>query len=288
MLTHFLSSLGLAPLSHAASTGTGIAVVIAAICLVLAAISLRHAQSLQRRLAATRQECDQALDLVKATSAKERELGRKAEERNEELRALKQENAVLRKKNHTAQEEAKALRKDLQKQSEERQRLLVQKPAFADPPPRPAPARPSPDPVASKTDVPAALPPKDPAREEELARLTAEREELAAKLAAAEEAKREQKAELARLTHHVEQLRRIDIISKGKVEVLEDRVAGLGRQYYEAVSELAVLKGEVKSPLAAKHAKARKQEAQRDKTRARRGGGEEPAPEAGEDANLGQ
>ena len=43
----------------------------------------------------------------------------------------------------------------------------------------------------------------------------------------------------------VEGYRRVDIITKGKMEILEDRITQLGRQYYDAVSELAVLKGEV-------------------------------------------
>ena len=56
------------------------------------------------------------------------------------------------------------------------------------------------------------------------------------------------KEELRQLHRRVEGLRRIDLITKGKIELLEDKVRGLGRQYYEAVSELAALKGEVVPP----------------------------------------
>ena len=82
----------------------------------------------------------------------------------------------------------------------------------------------------------------------QLEALTAERSSLLTTLEAERHTARAHKAELARLRHYCEQLRRIDMVSKGKVEVLEDKLAALGRQYYETVSELAALKGEVVPP----------------------------------------
>jgi hypothetical protein len=56
---------------------------------------------------------------------------------------------------------------------------------------------------------------------------------------------RADRSEHKKLERYVESLRRITVVSKSKVELLEDKLAHLGRQYYEAVSELAALKGEV-------------------------------------------
>ena len=56
------------------------------------------------------------------------------------------------------------------------------------------------------------------------------------------------KAEVKDSRFRVERYRRVDIMTKNKTGVLEDKLLTLGRQYYDAISEIAVLKGDVKPP----------------------------------------
>jgi hypothetical protein len=265
---------------------------------------------LQKELALARANAAAAQEATKATQSHEREVAKKLEERLEELRQLKLEIGGLRKKNHTATEETKALREQLRAQADERDRLLAARPAFEAAPAKAKtgkPARPTGAAVAASGDAAAVAPSassvastaavvpaattttgetnagapatkaesqalgqtKAPAQtqgqgeargeasasaaaDSELtarhAKLESERATLAAALETARETVERQKVELAHVKHYAEQLRRIDMISKGKVEILEDKVASLGRQYYEAVSELAVVKGDVVLP----------------------------------------
>ena len=82
-----------------------------------------------------------------------------------------------------------------------------------------------------------------------------ERRGLAARLRAAEEALQkdglahnETRHEGARQRRRCEDLRRIDIISRSKLAILEDRFGAQSRLYYEVVSELAAERGEVVPP----------------------------------------
>ncbi len=282
MLTGFLPTLGGLALAQSQGSGAGIGVVIGAVGLLLAGFGFWRARALARDVGAARKERDAAQEALKAAQARERELSKKGEERQDETRELKQEVAGLRKKNHAAQEELKAMRDQLKTQAEERDRLLATRPAFETPRPEPKPrpkaapraegaakpaepakADPAPkaEPARAEATAPAADPKPevaaapaapDPAAVADLtARVTklevAERD-LHTALAAEREALKGQKAEVVRLRKYAEQLRRIDMVSKGKVEVLEDKLASLGRQYYEAVSELAAVKGEVRPP----------------------------------------
>jgi len=245
-------------------------ILIAVVASLLAGAAFLSARAAQGQVKARRAELAALHETLKTAQARQNELQKKAEERQDELREVKQDLAALRKKHHGAQEEGKALREQLRSQAEERDSLRNRRPAFegtatpaapvapakskakdaatASPPPqqRHEPVSPSSSPDASAAPVAAARPPF--LTEERSAQLVAENRELAAKLVAVREQGRGEKAELARLRTYTEQLRRIDIIAKGQLEILEDKLAGLGRDYYEAVSELAALKGQVIPP----------------------------------------
>jgi chromosome segregation ATPase len=54
------------------------------------------------------------------------------------------------------------------------------------------------------------------------------------------------------LEKRIEDYRRSDLIARSKLEVAEDKLADMGKRYYNAVSELALAKGQV-APLPPKH-----------------------------------
>ena len=56
------------------------------------------------------------------------------------------------------------------------------------------------------------------------------------------------KRDMRQAARRMEGFRRIDILTKNKLELAEDKLAQLGRDYYDAISELAALKGEVVPP----------------------------------------
>ena len=53
---------------------------------------------------------------------------------------------------------------------------------------------------------------------------------------------------LEQLQKRVEAYRRIDFIHKKEIELVQDKLQTMGRQYYQAVSEVAALKGTVPPP----------------------------------------
>jgi predicted nuclease with TOPRIM domain len=234
------------------STGMVLTLLLIAVAASFVAIvTVTRLRAVQRELSKVRKESAEAQETAKGLHARERDLQKRLDERHEELRDVKQDLAGLRKKHHTSQEESKGLREQLRVKTDERDRATHSRPAFETTPSAPA-AKPKP---VVKEEVKETKPADAPAVEKvaaevngRLEKLEAEHQELMAELDSERQRARTQKAELHKLRTFTEQLRRIDLISKGKVEVLEDKVAGLGRQYYEAVSELAAVKGEVVPP----------------------------------------
>jgi len=264
MITGLLPTLGTLVVAQADGAGIGVAIVVAAVGVVLGVLGFMRSRTLQQQITVAQKERDAALESTKALQTRERDLAKKAEERHDETREVKQEIAGLRKKNHAAQEEMKALREQLKAQAEERDRLLASRPAFSEAPAARKEAKPAPKPVPAPTPAPAPAPvvvapvaapepvrpvvAADPDLAARVVALETERQTLSMALETERLNVKGLKNELQKTRHYAEQLRRIDMISKGKVEILEDRVASLGRQFYEAVSELAAVKGEVRPP----------------------------------------
>ncbi len=183
---------------------------------------------------------------------RERKESKALEASREELEAVKHELAAQKKKNHLAQEDMKKLRAQLHDKDEEMMRARHERPAFESKPraevkvvksePRPE-SKPDPAPALAAELTAELL-----AQRERLRELGALHEGLLQRVGAAEQGHHEARAELLRVRKRIEDYRRIDLVSKGRVAVLEDRLRNMGRQYYDAVSELAVLKGEVQPP----------------------------------------
>lgn len=131
-------------------------------------------------------------------------------------------------------------------------------------------AKTEPAPESAPLPAPAAAP-SEPSEPTELPNAADEAQQaLSQALAAAEQAiadmrgqqqalqqdLKEARRREARQAKRIEDLRRVDLMSRGKIEVLEDKLKRLGRELYEAISALAVAKGQV-SPVPSPRAKAR-------------------------------
>ncbi len=245
-------------LAQASSPGTSLGfgvvlVVLVALAVVAVLLGRLRAQSANLKQLATALQTTQ--EAQRALESKEREQQKKLEERALEIQNLKQDTAAARKKHHQAQEEAKRLRESMRSQAKERDKMLTSRPAF-EPTTKDAPPKPV-DKEKTAPDKPAKPAVAADANQE----LKTRAEELQGKLADLEAALQEErqrgkqmKIELTKTRRWAEQLRRVDVVSKSKLEVLEEKAAHLGRQYYDAVSELAALRGEVVPPPASTQA----------------------------------
>ncbi len=219
--------------------GPTVVTILAVVAAVAAAWLWLGRQKSAAALQVLRREHDELRAAHTALEHKERDAHKKHEERAEELRELKHELAGLKKRMHAAQEADKQLRKQMREQVDERDKLLSTRPAFEPPPPEPKKEAPRPPPEPRIERV------VDEAAAQALAELQQTHAALLAERDADRKAVREAKQRAARLERYTEQLRRIEVVGKSKVEVLEDKLATMGRKYYDAVSELAALKGEV-------------------------------------------
>jgi len=187
--------------------------------------------------------------------------------KREELQSLRQEVGTLRKKNHGLQEDIRKLRESLRSETKAREEAQNSRPAFADQDVKPRSRdlleamgadegkaqKPAAKPEPEAKPEPAAPPARSPELIEALH--DAKVRQLQSDLQAARQTldgertvAAAQKDELRKVRRRAEDLRRIDIISKSKLELLEDKLRGLGRQYYDAISELAAARGEVVPP----------------------------------------
>lgn len=192
----------------------------------------------------------------KVQQAKDKHLKTEMVTLKDQLRETKQELGAQRKKNHTHHAELRTAQQQLKDAQKRLHEALHQRPAFVEPQEKVAPVEPvpKPEPAAQRADkieatvTPAVATPSQLALQAELEALRREQQAMQEALEVSRKAARTHKDALTRLRRKHEDLRRIDIISRSKVELLEDKLRGLGRQYYEAISEVAALKGEVRPP----------------------------------------
>ena len=212
------------------------------------------------------QQLQQQNDLLRALQEQVQKLRTDLDERQREVQSLRQESGAQRKKNHVTQDEIKRLRASLKEETERRVAAQNTRPAFAEPaapkliaaPTKPIEAKQArateakqePKQEAAASQAPSAPEP----RPAELA-LQAQVKSLETQLAHQKQTLGDErvlmsglKDELKKLRKRSEDLRRIDIITKSKMEVIEDKMRHLGRAHYEAISEIALLKGEVRPP----------------------------------------
>jgi myosin heavy subunit len=248
-------------------------------------------QATRHRLDALTVEHKSTAEAHRDLLEKERKQAKDLDTKREEVGETKKELAAQRKKTHEAQEEAKKLREQNKALGEELQRARGSRPAVIPEssrrdaekprvePPRaavePEKAKPTvetkptvateptaePEPVTPYRTSPARTPAPAEANDESLRRLHHLEEALRGQTAELEkerEAARLARVEVKSMQRRVESLRRVDLISTGKIEVLEDKLSHLGRQYYDVISELAALKGEVRPPPPAEERQSRR------------------------------
>ncbi|MEO1172841.1 MAG: hypothetical protein AAFX94_12460, partial [Myxococcota bacterium] len=113
--------------------------------------------------------------------------------------------------------------------------------------PRPEPKK-TEEPVAPKSDDTPELRGRIEELEASIETLNGEKAGLKKKLDAADGEIKKAKGEARKAKRRVDDYRRADMVARSRSELADDKVRHLSRQYYEAVSELAALKGEVAPP----------------------------------------
>lgn len=204
---------------------------------------LRRSMSAADRL---RVDHDELRERYRELAERERKASELAENRGSDLQTLKKDLGAQRKKNFSLAEELKSARGELKHHEVRASEAKTKKPAFA------YTSEPKPDPTKNTEDT--------SADELRVARqhadgLAREIEVLKGKLS---QASQDQKAlhteekklrgDLRRARRRVEDYRRADLIARSRSELADEKLRHLGRRYYDAVSELAALKGEVAPP----------------------------------------
>lgn len=228
-----------------------LALLAAAASVALVVIFLRD-KGLAARLAALEADAKRLQEEQRAALDKEKKSVKLLEQRTEELGEMKKELGGLKKKQFAQAEEWKKKQTELEEKLERTERALTAKPAFGEPePPRPVRPKVEAKPPREEPRPPqATLPPANADTElgKRVGELERDKRELETEVAQLRNELRGAQAEVRGVRRRVENYRRIDAVSKNKLELMADKLAQVGRSYYEAVSELAALKGEVVPP----------------------------------------
>lgn len=259
--------------SSADGVPTTVLVLIAGMFLMTAATGILAFKwkTLQRMLDELGQKNQNLQQKLEHQNSINKEHMHRLEKKREKISDLKRDVAQQRKKNHAQQEELKQTKEAHAKEKESLERALQTKPAFEKTEKEKTEAKPVVVEPKQKTKQPEKPVEASPKQEtintvdaKKLDTLRTELLSVEAKYRALQEeqtrikdANKTLREENRSLKKRMEGLRRIDVISNNKVELLEDKLSHLGKQYYEALSEIAVLKGEVK-PLSKRKSKRSK------------------------------
>ena len=214
--------------------------------------SLQTVKQTKARLQKQLQDFEALKAEKKELSESARKANKKLDGKRDDIDALKRDLAAQKKKNHSLSEDLKNLRDQLRDEKDASRKLRDVKPAFAEPvaekpkePKEPAKAKPEPKPEVDEPKVKGVTVAELQKKIEDAQTKIGE---LKKTLHVEREKEKTDQNELKAMRKRIEDYRRIDMISKSKMDVLEDRLHHMGRQYYDTVSELAVLKGEVAPP----------------------------------------
>ena len=220
---------------------------LAAVCALAAFALLTRTKKLDEQIASLTTELDENKTLLKTSAKNEKKLEKDLSEKAQSVTQLKKDMGAQRKKTHSAQEEIKALRGAHKVEIEKLKKASLGKPAFQEasqetkqPETKQEVAKPE---TKAEVQVDASQQQLD-----RIKQLEEQKGKLETKLAENKKYISKVKAEVKDSRFRVERYRRVDIMTKNKTGVLEDKLLTLGRQYYDAISELAVLKGDVKPP----------------------------------------
>jgi hypothetical protein len=226
--------------------------ILAALCAVAAAALLSRTKKLDEQLTQTNNELSQSKDSVKASNGREKKLEKDLSEKTSHISQLKKDMGSQRKKTHAAQEEVKTLRSSHKADLEKSKKNIGTAPAFQEAAKVVAVAAEiKPEVKALPVPVPVPVPTAEELTQEQLdniKQLEERKNKLEIKLTENKKYVAKVKAEVKESRFRVERYRRVDIMTKNKTGVLEDKLLTLGRLYYDAISEIALLKGDVKPP----------------------------------------
>lgn len=205
-------------------------------------------RSVTTQLAQTQKNRDELQREVRSLAERERKASARLEERTTEVQSLKKDLGGQKKRAFSMTEELKSLREQVKSAEARAQKLEVSKPAFSEPAKKPT----APSPTATAAPAPDDRLASMKARIEELeanaATLHDDTESQRSRLRQVEGELKKAKSELRRSKRRVDEYRRADLVARSRSELTDDKVRHLGRRYYDAVSELAALKGEVAPP----------------------------------------
>lgn len=263
MLTSFYAGLLATAVTQGGASAVSPVLITALVTAGLLAVAtvfffLRLRQT-EASLTALREQNAKQNEEQRALQQTQKKQQQKLEARLDEAQSLKKDLSSLRKKHHQAQQEAKQLREQLKEAESARRQAEQQQPAFAEPPEPQAragradelaqaeqQARAEPQPAPAPE--PASAPASESALEAEIKKLKGKVSSLNDALEAERGRLKQLRRQQRTLQKKVENYRRVDVITKSRYELLHDKLRTMGRQYYEAVSELALLKGEVAPP----------------------------------------
>ncbi len=254
-----MTTIASAPIGNAIGTLLPASFLVCAVIMVVGGLRLR---ALMADHTTQAQQLQQQNDLIRAGQEQLHKLRADLDEKQREMQTLRLESGTQRKKNHVTQDEIKRLRASLKEETERRIAAQNTRPAFAEPTKpksvahaaktleataaRPTQAQPTPT-VATPATVEGPGP-SELALQAQVKTLEAEITRQKQTLGDERASMLELRDEIKKMRKRSEDLRRIDIITKSKMEILEDKLRHLGRAHYEAISEVALLKGEVKPP----------------------------------------
>jgi len=222
--------------------------ILAALCAVAAFALLSRSKKLDEQIASLTAQLDENKTLLKTSTSREKKLEKDLSEKTQNITQLKKDMGAQRKKTHSTQEELKTLRNTHKTEIEKLKKASLGKPAFQTATqeakkPEAAQAAPAKTEAVQEVQVDASQEQLD-----RIKQLEEQKGKLETKLAENKKYISKVKAEVKDSRYRVERYRRVDIMTKNKTGVIEDKLLTLGRQYYDAISEIALLKGDVKPP----------------------------------------
>lgn len=234
-----------------------VALALAVIAFVLWLTGLSKAKASSARVASLLVENASLQEQLKSAASDQKKSAKVAAERSEELIEIKKEMGALKKKNFALQEDAKKSKSSFEAKLEEREKQLVARPAFEhmDEPKKAAPKAEKPKaddrlPMADKPMAEAVAAPAvaDAELLKKLDKMYNDNVDLTARLSKLENDLRDSMGEQRRMKKKMDDYRRADTVVKSRMDLLNDKLGSMGRQYYDAISELAALKGESAPP----------------------------------------
>jgi DNA repair exonuclease SbcCD ATPase subunit len=210
--------------------------------------ALKSRKKVQGELGEAQLKLSQTSEDLKSTRQTQKQGQQNLDKKTTENTKLKNDLGAQKKKNHTLQEELKPLRKKVETLEAASSAEKQEKPAYQaekTPKPKPAPVKMDDAPAHPDPDPAPALAAKQDNHEQRLKDFEDELAKLRGRLKEEKDSSFGHASEMKTMRRQLENYRRIDLMTRSKFETLEDQLNQMGRKYYDAVSEVALLKGEI-------------------------------------------